>query len=81
MNNNNNHHGNNTNYIIKMTNNSQDLGCGTGQHISFLKKHYQIHGLDVSSQFVEYCKNTQQVWYEKILILIMINNVRVVTKQ
>lgn len=30
-----------------------DVACGTGGHIAYLKRHFQVEGLDVSAEFLE----------------------------
>lgn len=30
-----------------------DIGCGTGRHIEYLKKHFYVEGLDISEEFIE----------------------------
>jgi ubiquinone/menaquinone biosynthesis C-methylase UbiE len=34
-----------------------DVGCGTGKHLSILKKNYSCVGVDISEQMLEYAKN------------------------
>ncbi|MFC1851695.1 methyltransferase domain-containing protein [candidate division CSSED10-310 bacterium] len=36
-----------------------DIGCGTGQHIRYLRQHFQVEGLDVSADMVRIARQGQ----------------------